>query len=148
MHIRTVSVLLSASRDVVFNFMANVENLPKWATEFCDRIELRRNGWLAYTSQGEMMVESDADDRTGVIDLRIGPSAETLGLLPVRVLHLAPARTLLSFTFIQQPGLPDENYEKQYQSLLVEMRGLIGRFGGGELHAPADALQFGAMGLN
>jgi hypothetical protein len=64
------------------------------------------------------------------------------------VLPLPGHRTLVSFTFIQPPGLPDELYEKQYQSLLVEMQGLLRRFGGGELHAPDAAPQLLALGLN
>ena len=148
MKIRTLSVTVPASRDTVYNFLADIENLPKWATEFCERIELRHNGWWAYTSQGEMMVESEADDHTGVIDLRVGPSVDALVLFPLRVLPLTTKRTLVSFTFIQPSELPDEHYEKQYQSLLMEMQGLIGRFGGGELHAPETVPQFSALGLN
>jgi len=148
MQVRTVSVTLSATRTSVFNFLADIENLPKWATEFCERIELRHNGWLAYGSQGEMMVESEADDRTGVIDLRIGPSTDESALLPIRVLPLPTGRTLVSFTFVQPPELPDELYERQHQSLIIEMQGLIRRFGGGELHAPGGVLQWGVLGLN
>lgn len=148
MQIRTVSVVVSASRDTVFNFLADIENLPKWATEFCERIELRHDGWWAYTTQGEMIVESDTDDRTGVIDLRVGPSADELGSFPVRVFPLAPDSTLVSFTFIQKPELSDERYEGQYHSLVVELWGLIRRFGGGELYAPPAVPQLNTLGLN
>ena len=108
MKIRTLSVTVPASRDTVYNFLADIENLPKWATEFCERIELRHNGWWAYTSQGEMMVESEADDHTGVIDLRVGPSVDALVMFPLRVFPLTTKRTLVSFTFIQPAELPDE----------------------------------------
>ena len=148
MQIRTVSVAVCSSRDTVFNFLADIENLPKWATAFCEQIELRRDGWWAYTTQGEMIVASDTDDRTGVIDLRLGPSVDELGLFPVRVFPLSDGRTLVSFTFIQAPGISDERYESQYHSLVVELWGLIRRFGGGELYTPGVAPQLSAAGLN
>ena len=148
MHIRTVSISVSSPRDTVFHFLADIENLPKWATEFCECLELRQGRWWAYTSQGEMLVEMETGVGTGVIDLRAGPAPDKLGLFPLRVLPLSARSALVSFTFIQPPGLPDELYEKQYESLRVEMRGLVRRFGGGELHAPDEAPQLAALGLN
>ena len=148
MQIRTVTLTVSASRNTVYKFLADIENLPKWATEFCERMELRHSGWWVYTAQGEMMVEAHTDDRTGTIDLRIGPSANELDLFPLRVLSLSKKRTLLNFTFIQSPEQPDEDYEERFLSLLIEMQGLIRRFGGGKLHAPEIASGLSILGLN
>jgi hypothetical protein len=148
MHIRTVSVSVAAPRDPVFNFLANIENLPDWATEFCECLELRQGRWWAYTSQGEWLIEADACATTGVIDLRAGPAPDQLGLFPLRVLPLGARGSLVSCTFIQPPGLRDEVYERQYQSLLIEMRGLVRRFGGGKLHPPAGVPQFMELGAN
>jgi hypothetical protein len=148
MQIRTASVSVPASRDEVFRFLADVENLPKWAAGYCECLELRNDGWWAYTSQGEMFVEMEADDRTGVIDLRVGPSAAELGLFPLRVLPLPEGEVLVSFTFIQPAGLSDELYGQHCRALVIAMKGLIRRFGGGELHAHGAAPQLVALGLN
>ncbi|HTQ32239.1 MAG TPA: SRPBCC family protein [Opitutaceae bacterium] len=136
MNHRNVSITVPAPRDTVFNFLANIENLPKWATEFCERIYLERGTWKALTSQGELFMAFDTDDRTGVIDMRAGFTPEHMNLFPVRVLALPGGGTLVLFTFFQPPDLSDEIYECQYRSLLVEMRGLIARFGGGRLCEP------------
>src|SRR5579885_1850345 len=137
MNNRTVTVTLSAPRAAVFNFLADIENLPKWATEFCERVCLERDGWRALTSQGELFVEFEADDDTGVIDMRAGYTRTQMNLFPVRILSLPDGGSVAMFTFFQAPDLSDEIYECQYRSLLVEVRGLIERFGGGKLHAPA-----------
>ena len=42
MRSETVTTVLDASRETVFSYMAEVENLPKWATEFAR--ELKREG--------------------------------------------------------------------------------------------------------
>ena len=148
MTIRTLSLTVPASRDVVYRFLADVENFPKWAAGYCESIELHRRGWLAYTSQGEMVVELEADDRTGVIDLRVGPSADKFRLFPLRVWSLSNEKTAVSFTLIQTAELSDEQYETQYRSWCDEMDGLIRRFGGGELHAPEAVTGLSVFGVN
>lgn len=141
MNNRTVTVCLPAPRAAVFNFLADIENLPKWATEFCERVSLERDGWKALTSRGELFIEFDPDDRTGVIDMRAGYTRDQMRLFPVRVLALPDSGSAVIFTFFQAPDLSDEIYECQFRSLLIEMRGLIERFGGGRLYAPpAEAL--------
>ena len=42
MRTETVTTILVAPRDAVFSYMAEIENLPAWATEFAR--ELRREG--------------------------------------------------------------------------------------------------------
>ena len=135
MKIQNVSITVPAARADVFRFLAAIENLPAWATEFCERVERRAAGWVAQTAQGEMIFEITADERTGVIDMRAGPTPETLWPFPVRVLALPTGATAITFTFFQMPGMADELYVRQCESLGVEMRGLARRFGGGEIAA-------------
>lgn len=139
MQTRIVQVHLKSPREAVFNFLADIENLPRWATEFCERVYLERGRWWALTSQGELTVAAEADRATGVIDLYAGPAPDRMGLLPIRVLAEPGGGALVTFTFRQPPELPDELYEQRYRSLLVELRGLIARFGGGTLAAPEAA---------
>lgn len=136
MKVRTVSVRISAPADQVFHFLADVENLPRWATEFCDRVELEADGWVAHTQQGPLCFRIVADPGTGVIDMWSGPAPDQMSVYPVRVLGMADGTALVSFTFLQSADVSDALYERQYHALLVEMQGLARLFGGGELHAP------------
>lgn len=135
MNIRTVNLSLPAPAAEVFAFFARIDNLPLWATEFCERVWLDGGTWRLATSQGEMTGNFRCHTESGVIDQFIGPSAEQQGLFPIRVFSLGQV-SVVQFTFMQPPGLPDAVYEKQYASLLTEMRGIGRRFGGGTLHAP------------
>lgn len=135
MKIRTVHVTVPAPHDAVFAFLAEIGNLPEWATEFCQRVERRGSRWIAQTAQGEMHLAIASDSATGVIDLHIGPEPAAMELFPLRVLNLPSEATLVLFTFCQPAGLSDELYERQYQSLHMEMHGLATRFGGGTVHA-------------
>lgn len=135
MNIRTVNLTLPVPVAPVFSFFARIENLPQWATEFCERVWLDGSTWKLATSQGEMTGNFRCHAESGVVDQFIGPSVEQQGLFPIRVFSLGQM-SVVQFTFIQPPGLPDAVYERQYASLLTEMRGVGRRFGGGTLHAP------------
>ena len=63
----------AAPSDQVFNFLADIENLPFWLGGFCDGIELHRDGWWAYTILGELEIETQVDANRGEIRLGLRP---------------------------------------------------------------------------
>ena len=125
---RTVTILVTASKEAVFDFLANVENLPAWATEFCQGLKRDGDHLKVITSAGELFFHIESDRQTGVIDMFAGPSLAQQAVFPCRVLAMPGGATSVGFTFFRSPEMPDEIYERQYQSLLVEMRGLAQRF--------------------
>ena len=93
----TLTVTVSAARDAVFNFLANIENLPKWSGGYCEDITLQRGRWWAFTADGEQVVDIESSSGTGVIDLRVGPLPESMTLTPIRVVGLSNRQTLHQF---------------------------------------------------
>ena len=148
MNIRTIALTVSAPRDTVFNFLADIENLPKWAGDYCERLALERGRWWAFTADGEQVVDIESSSGTGVIDLRAGPLPERMNLTPIRVLPLSARRTLVMLTVLDAPGQAADAYERRYEILLGAANGLLRRFSGGEVHAPHVSLQFAEAGLN
>ena len=65
------TVDLPAVVTVVFSLLADVEQLPRWAPELFHRIEIGRDGWLAYTPLGELKLELTAEPRTGSVKLHV-----------------------------------------------------------------------------
>lgn len=123
-----LSLTSPASVAAVFRELADIENFPRWAAEFCERIELSADGnWRALTIQGDLHVELEADARTGVIDLRLGDGARCMGLLPLRVLALPGGRTLVSAVLIPAPGLGDFAFARQVEVFETALRGLLTR---------------------
>jgi len=137
MKIQTISITVPADRDDVFAFLAEVQVLPEWAGQLCRRIWKVGTYWKAQTPVGEMFLALHADARTGVIDLFLGEQLDEMAVFPLRVLTL-PHGAAVMLTYVQPFGTPNEVYDRQYRLLLAEMRGLLRRFGGGELHAPAE----------
>ena len=129
MNNRTVTILVAAGKDTVFDFLSNIENLPAWATEFCEELKKEGGHYKVVTSGGELFFRIDADRKTGVVDMFAGPTLNQMGIFPSRVIMMPGGATAVSFTFFQPPDMPDEVYERQYKSLLIEMNGLKRRFG-------------------
>ena len=148
MTIRTLAVTVSAPREAVFNFLADIENLPKWSAGYCERISLLRGRWWALTADGDQVVDMETSAGTGVIDLRSGPLPERLTLTPIRVLALSPRRSLISLTVIEAPDQTATAYERRFEIWTAATKGLLRRFGGGELHAVEPAPHLLELGLN
>jgi catechol 2,3-dioxygenase-like lactoylglutathione lyase family enzyme len=132
---RTATLTLTAAQEEVFAFLANLENLPLWAVEFCR--ELRREGahWKMRTPNEDRFVTVVACAETGVIDVLSGEHPDELDVLPLRVIR-RPRGCAVSCTLFQSPEQPDDLFEWRYAALLVELRALATRFGGGALQAP------------
>src|SRR5829696_1240731 len=109
--------------------MSDVRNLPRWATEFAR--ELRREGdrWIVRNNLGELVFEIRADERTGVTDMLAGPTADELAVFPTRVVELPGGQTAYSFTMFQAPGMPDDLFESQHESLRREFANIEREFG-------------------
>lgn len=124
MNSHTVTTVLDAPKDHVFDYLSRVENLPDWASEFARELKYEAGKAKVVNGLGEFYFSIDADESTGVIDMYAGPTEEELGVFPTRVVSLPDGRSAFSFTMFQAPGMPDELFESQYQSLLREFENI------------------------
>jgi len=124
MRSETVTTILHAAQQAVFGFMSDIERLPEWATEFAR--ELKREGadYKVVNGLGEFYFEISADPNTGVIDMFAGPTKDQMAVFPTRAVPLPDGRTAYSFTMFQSPGMPDELFEAQHQSLQREFQNI------------------------
>ena len=124
MRSETVTTVLSAPRERVFEYMSDIRNLPEWATEFARELREEDGEYRVVNNLGEFLFEIRADERTGVIDMFAGPSREQLAVFPTRVVGLPDGSTSYSFTMFQGPGMPDELFESQHASLKREFENI------------------------
>jgi hypothetical protein len=125
---RTVTAVLEAPKDQIFHYLSQIENLPRWATEFARELRYEDGKAKVVNGLGEFYFSIDADPGTGVIDMYAGPTEEELALFPTRVVELPAGRSAYSFTMFQTPGMPDELFESQYQALLREFENIRREF--------------------
>ena len=125
---RTVTAVLDAPRDQVFSFLAEVENLPIWATDFARELRSENGKAKVVNGLGEFYFSIDADPDSGVIDMYAGPTEDQLALFPTRVVALGPETSAYTFTMFKAPDMPDELFESQYRSLQREFDNIRARF--------------------
>jgi hypothetical protein len=125
---RTVTAVLDASKDDVFDYLSRLENVPEWATEFARELKFEDGKAKVVNSLGEFFFEIAADRRSGVIDMYAGPTEQELVLFPTRVVPLGKERSAYSFTMFKAPEMPDELFESQYESLRREFANIRARF--------------------
>jgi hypothetical protein len=129
---RTVTAVLDAPKDDVFDYLSRVENLPEWATDFAQELKYENGKAKVVNGLGEFYFRIDADPATGVIDMYAGPSEEELALFPTRVVPLGETKSAYSFTMFKAPRMPDELFESQYESLRREFDNIRARFAGAD----------------
>ena len=125
---RTVTMVLPAPRNEVFEFLSKVENLPLWATDFARELKYDDGRAKVGNGLGEFYFSIDADAETGVIDMYAGTSEHEMGLFPTRVVALGPKQSAYSFTMFKAPGMEDELFESQHRSLQREFENIRARF--------------------
>ena len=128
MNHHTVTATFKAPRDEVFGYLADIEKLPEWATEFARELKLVDGRYKVVNGLGEFFFELRADADTGVIDMLAGPDLDSLLCFPTRVVGTPAGGSAFTFTMFQAPGQPDEQFEHQHGSLLREFENLEHRF--------------------
>lgn len=126
--VRALHATIAAPRDEVFAYLADVENLPRWAEEFCAALEISAHGWRAWTAFGDLFLEMEADARTGVIDLRIGDAHEPLADVPLRVWARPDGGTLVGGWLMPAPRQTGESFERQAAALADALQRLGNRW--------------------
>ena len=130
MNQHTVTTALAAPPEEVFAYLSNIENLPEWATEFARELRVVDGRYKVVNGLGELFFELRPDAGTGVIDMLAGPDPDSLLCFPTRVVGTPAGGSAFTFTMFQAPGQPDEQFEGQYASLLLELENLERRFNG------------------
>jgi hypothetical protein len=101
---RTVTAVLPAPKERVFAYLSNIQNLPRWATEFARELKVVDGRHKVVNGLGEFFFEIRADEETGIIDMFAGPTADELALFPSRVVALPEGRSAYTLTMFQAPG--------------------------------------------
>jgi hypothetical protein len=117
----TVTTVLETPPSVVFDYIADIEHLPHWATEFARELRREDGDYKVVNGLGEFFFTIDSDRASGVIDMFAGPTKDEMAVFPTRVVALPDGRTAYSFTMFQAPDVPDALFDAQHASLRREL---------------------------
>jgi hypothetical protein len=65
---RTISISINRDPKTVYEFVFNIENLPRWASMAFRSIKQLNGEWIVETSQGSANVSLTERNRFGVLD--------------------------------------------------------------------------------
>lgn len=116
----TKTVSIDAPPRAIFRFLANPDNLPRWAVGFARAVREEGGQWYVRTGGGEVRLRVEADEKNGTVDFWIaaGPAGEALAAS--RVLPRGTGAEYV-FTQFQAPGMPDEAFAQSIKALQHEL---------------------------
>ncbi len=121
MNTSTHTLALNTTKANAFAFLADIENLPKWATQFCRQLKTDAQGRRkVVTPNGEIYFRIVSDPTNGTIDMYGGPSQDQMAYWPARVVEWPGLGSLFIFTAMQYPGVSDAEFAAQCKGLSEE----------------------------
>ena len=117
----TETCVVNVPRDSVFEFLSNIENIPKWATKFVSKLTLVDNKYKALTPIGEVFIRLDVDKKAGLIDIYAGPTEDNMTPAYMRIISLQDTSTAVMFTFFQYDSTPDAIWEIFCEWIKIEV---------------------------
>ena len=117
----TESCVLSKSKDVVFDFLCNFENMPKWSTQFVKNTVIIDGKKKLMTPFGEAFVRIDSDKKSGVIDIYAGPTETQMNPAFMRVISFSDNSCGVTFTFFKWPETSDQMWEMFCDWIKIEV---------------------------
>ena len=117
----TETCVVNVPRDSVFEFLSNIENIPKWATKFVSKLTLVGNKYKALTPIGEVFIRLDTDKKAGLIDIYAGPTEDNMTPAYMRIISLQDTSTAVMFTFFQYDSTPDAIWEIFCEWIKIEV---------------------------
>lgn len=107
MEATTVTVTIDRPPEVVYSFVTDLENLPRWS--FFESAAEDGSDWTVTTSGGESRLRLAPPNQFGVLDHHITTPAGSEIFIPMRVVPNAEGSEVM-FTAYRMPGMTDDAY--------------------------------------
>jgi hypothetical protein len=116
----TKTISIDADPIKVGRFLADPQNLPRWAVGFAKAVRREDCRWHVKTAAGEMGIRISADEKSGVVDFWMSPAPGVEALAASRVIPRGPGSEY-TFTQFQGPGMTDEAFRQSVKALEHEL---------------------------
>ena len=117
----TESCVVESPKTKVFDFLSNIENLPKWSTQFIQKVMLVDGKYKALTPVGEVFLRYETDRNTGVIDIYAGSTEKQMTCAFLRVVSFSENSSGVTFTFFQYPDVDDSIWQIFCEWIKIEV---------------------------
>ena len=107
--VRHLSIAIACRPAQVYEYVANPENLPKWAAGLGTDVHRAGEHWEVTTLQGIMTLRFAPHNELGVLDHYVQPPGAPEVHMPMRVLPNGDGSEIVVSLF-RQPGMSDLTY--------------------------------------
>lgn len=118
-----ISVSINTSAQQVYAFVANPENLPRWASGLSDSIRKVDDEWVADSPMGEVKVKFADRNPFGVLDHHVTLPSGFKAYNPMRVFPNGEGSELV-FTLYRLPETTDEEFTEDMHAIERDLRAL------------------------
>ena len=119
-------VVVDAPPEVVFDFVSDLHNLPRWAIHFCKGIRvIPGDGAIVDSPGGQVYFGTTGDRDSGVLDWWSGPTMESAQRWPTRVVGLPDGRSLYQVTAILPPDAEIPQLDQLFADELGTLKRLV-----------------------
>lgn len=116
----TQTVTIDARPKDVVAFVGNGGNLPRWAIGFAKEVRPGPGGWIVTTGRGDVPTTIVIDESTGTVDFCLRPAPGVDATAYTRSVPNGDG-TEFVFTQVQQPGTPDEEFDRLVEAVRHEL---------------------------
>ena len=117
----TETCVISAPKTTVFQFLSEIENLPKWATQFVKKVMVVNGKQKILTPFGEVFLRFETNEKTGIIDIYAGSTEAAMTAAFMRVIAFSANSTGVAFTFFQYPSTDDKTWKLFCEWIKIEV---------------------------
>jgi len=119
--VRHVSVTINRSPNQVYDFAANPENLPKWATGLGGSIKNVNGEWIADAPIGKVKIRFAERNAFGILDHDVILESGDKIRNPMRVVPNGSGSEIV-FTLFRQPDISDEKFSEDAKWVEKDLR--------------------------
>lgn len=120
---RTLTVSVARDADTVYQFVSNPENLPRWATAFCQSVRKVDSDWVMQTPAGEMKVRFVPANAFRVADHFVSPTPGAEIYVPLRVLPNGAGSEMV-FTLFRQANMLAADFARDIELVRSDLQSL------------------------
>ena len=120
---RTMNTSINSNPQIVYDFVSNLENLPRWASNTFPSIKEVNGEWVVDTSQGQNKVMLAERNNFGILDHYVKLTSGVEVYVPMRVVKNGDGSEVM-LTVFQTPEMTDERYAKDIKTVEKDLNHL------------------------
>jgi hypothetical protein len=111
-----MNISINSKPQVVYDFISNLENLPRWAPKTFPSIKEMNGEWVVETQQGKIKVVLTERNNFGILDHHVKLTSGVEIYIPMRVIKNTNGSEVM-LTVFQTPEMTDEVFAKDVETV-------------------------------